>query len=49
MKITVSLTGKTLELESKIDARFGRYFHFLIVKIKDKEMKILKRENITAG
>lgn len=37
MKIAISSTGK--ELEDNIDSRFGRCPYFIIVEVKDKEMK----------
>ncbi len=48
MKIAISSTGKNLE--SEIDARFGRCPYFLIVEIDDKETKNVKAiENTAAG
>ena len=48
MKIAISSTGENLE--SEIDARFGRCSHFLIVEIEDKEIKDIKAiENAAAG
>jgi predicted Fe-Mo cluster-binding NifX family protein len=40
MKIAISSTGK--DLESNIDARFGRCNYFLIVEIEDKKIKNFK-------
>ena len=48
MKIAISSTGKNLE--SKVDARFGRCPYFLIVEIDDKKMINVKAiENTAAG
>jgi len=48
MKIAISSTGENLE--SEIDARFGRCPYFLIVEIEGKEIKDIKAiENIAAG
>ncbi len=48
MKIAISSTGENLE--SEIDARFGRCPYFLIVEIEGKEIKDVKAiENIAAG
>ena len=48
MKIAISSTGENLE--SAIDARFGRCPYFLIVEIEGKEIKSVKAiENIAAG
>ena len=48
MKIAISSTGK--DLESKLDAKFGRCPYFLIVEIENKEIKDVKAiENIAAG
>jgi predicted Fe-Mo cluster-binding NifX family protein len=45
MKIAISSTGKNLE--SEVDARFGRCNYFLIVNVKDKKIKNFKAiENI---
>ena len=46
MKIAISSAGKTLE--SDIDARFGRCAYFLIVEIKNKEIKNVKAIENTA-
>ena len=46
MKIAVSSTGKTLE--SDVDARFGRCEYFLIIEIKNKEIKNVKAIENTA-
>ena len=46
MKIAISSTGK--DLESEIDSRFGRCDYFLIVEIKDKEIKDFKAIENTA-
>jgi len=40
MKIAISSTGKNLE--SEVDARFGRCNYFLIVKIENKKIKDFK-------
>ena len=40
MKIAISSTGK--DLESNIDIKFGRCNYFLIVDIKNKEIKSVK-------
>ena len=48
MKIAISSTGK--DLESEIDARFGRCPYFLIAEIDDKEIKNVQAiENTAAG
>ena len=48
MKIAISSTGKNLE--SEVDARFGRCPYFLIVEIDDKKMINIKAiENTAAG
>ena len=48
MKIAISSTGKNLE--SEIDARFGRCPYFLIVEIDNKKMINVKAiENTAAG
>ncbi len=48
MKIAISSTGKNLE--SEIDARFGRCPYFLIAEVDDKEIKRVKAiENTAAG
>lgn len=48
MKIAISSTGENLE--SEIDARFGRCPYFLVVEIENKEVKSVKAiENIAAG
>ncbi|MCK4552725.1 NifB/NifX family molybdenum-iron cluster-binding protein [Candidatus Pacearchaeota archaeon] len=47
MKIAVSSTGK--DLESEIDARFGRCPYFLIVEIRNKEVKEVKAIENTAA
>lgn len=48
MKIAISSTGENLE--SEIDAKFGRCPYFLIVEIEDREIKNVKAiENIAAG
>ncbi len=45
MKIAISSTGKNLE--SEVDARFGRCDYFLIVKIENNKVKDFKAiENI---
>ncbi len=47
-KIGISSTGK--DLESEVDAKFGRCPYFLIVEIKDKEIIEVKAiENAAAG
>jgi len=46
MKIAISSTGKNLE--SEIDARFGRCSYFLIVEIKDNKIKDFKAIKNTA-
>jgi len=46
MKIAISSTGK--DLESDVDARFGRCSYFLIVEIEDKEIKNVKTIENTA-
>jgi predicted Fe-Mo cluster-binding NifX family protein len=40
MKIAISSTGK--DLESDVDARFGRCSYFLIVEIENKKIKNFK-------
>ena len=40
MKVAISSTGKNLE--SEVDARFGRCNYFLIVNIEDKKIKSVK-------
>lgn len=47
MKIAISSTGKNLE--SEIDARFGRCPYFLIVEIDDKKIKSVKAVDNTAA
>ena len=48
MKIAISSTGENLE--SEIDAKFGRCPYLLIVEIEDKEIKNFKAiKNIAAG
>ena len=48
MKIAISSTGKNLE--SEIDAKFGRCSYFLIVEINDKKIINVKAiKNIAAG
>ena len=48
MKIAISSTGK--DLESEVDARFGRCAYFLIVEIENKEIKNVKAiENTAKG
>ena len=47
MKIAISSTGK--DLESQVDARFGRCSHFLIVEIENKEIKSVKAIENTAA
>lgn len=47
MKVAISSTGKNLE--SEVDARFGRCPYFLIVEIKDKEIKEVKAIKNTAA
>ncbi len=48
MKIAISSAGENLE--SEIDAKFGRCPYFLIVEIEDKKIKDVKAiENIAAG
>ncbi|MCK5149860.1 NifB/NifX family molybdenum-iron cluster-binding protein [Candidatus Pacearchaeota archaeon] len=46
MKIAISSTGK--DLESEIDAKFGRCDYFLIVEIENKEIKNFKAVENTA-
>ncbi len=46
MKVAISSTGKNLE--SEVDARFGRCNYFLIVNIEDKKIKSVKVINNTA-
>ena len=46
MKIAISSTGK--DLESDIDSRFGRCNYFLIIEIKNKEIKNVKAIENTA-
>ena len=46
MKIAISSTGKTLQ--SEVDARFGRCAYFLIIEIKNKEIKNVKAIENTA-
>ena len=47
MKITISSTGK--DLESEVDARFGRCPYFLIAEIENKEVKNVKAAENTAA
>ena len=47
VKIAVSATGN--DLESDVDARFGRCPYFLIVEIEDKKMKHVKAIENTAA
>ena len=48
MKIAVSSMGENLE--SEVDAKFGRCPYFLIAEIEDKEVKNVKAiENTAAG
>jgi predicted Fe-Mo cluster-binding NifX family protein len=47
MKIAISSTGK--DLESQVDARFGRCSYFLIVDIDNKEIKNVKVVENTAA
>jgi predicted Fe-Mo cluster-binding NifX family protein len=48
MKIAISSTGKNLE--SEIDARFGRCPYFLIAEVDNKEIESVKAiENTAAG
>jgi len=46
MKIAISSTGK--DLESEVDARFGRCDYFLIVEIEDNKVKDFKAIENTA-
>ncbi|MCK5321254.1 NifB/NifX family molybdenum-iron cluster-binding protein [Candidatus Pacearchaeota archaeon] len=46
MRIAISSTGK--DLESEIDAKFGRCNYFLIVEIEDKKVKSVKAIENTA-
>jgi predicted Fe-Mo cluster-binding NifX family protein len=46
MKIAISSTGKNLE--SEVDARFGRCSYFLIVNIENKRIKDFKAIKNTA-
>ena len=46
MKIAISSTGKNLE--SEIDARFGRCAYFLIAEINDKETSALNEKKVKA-
>jgi len=46
MKIAISSTGNNLE--SELDARFGRCNYFLIVEIEDKKIKDFKAIENTA-
>ena len=46
MKIAISSTGK--DLESEVDARFGRCSYFLIVNIENNEIKDFKAIENTA-
>ena len=46
MKIAISSTGK--DLESEIDAKFGRCVYFLIVETEGKEIKNFKAIENTA-
>lgn len=46
MKIAISSTGK--DLESEVDARFGRCSYFLIVEIENKKIKDFKAIENTA-
>jgi len=46
MKIAISSTGK--DLESEVDARFGRCDYFLIVEIEDNNVKDFKAIENTA-
>ena len=46
MKIAISSTGK--DLESEVDARFGRCNYFLIVEIEDNKLKDFKAIENTA-
>ena len=48
MKIAISSTGK--DLESEVDAKFGRCPYFLIVEIENKEIKNVQAiKNTAAG
>jgi predicted Fe-Mo cluster-binding NifX family protein len=47
MKVAISSTGK--DLESQVDARFGRCSYFLIVDINNKEIKNVKVVENTAA
>jgi len=47
MRIAVSATGK--DLDSQVDARFGRCFNFLIVEIENGEIKDFKAIENTAA
>ena len=48
MKIAISSTGE--DLESEVDARFGRCPYFLIVEIESKKVKDVKAiENVAAS
>ena len=46
MKIAISSTGNNLE--SEVDARFGRCNYFLIIEIEDKKIKDFKAIENTA-
>jgi len=46
MKIAISSTGK--DLESEVDAKFGRCNYFLIVEIEDNKIKDFKAIENTA-
>ncbi len=46
MKIAISSTGKNLE--SEVDARFGRCAYFLIAEINDKETSALGEKEVKA-
>jgi len=46
MKIAISSIGK--DLESEVDARFGRCNYFLIIEIEDKKIKDFKAIENTA-
>ena len=46
MKIAISSTGNNLE--SEVDAKFGRCSYFLIIEIKDKKVKDVKAIENTA-
>ena len=47
MKIAISSTGK--DLESEVDARFGRCPYFLIAEIENKKVKNVKAIENTAA